>query len=270
VIRQEWSSLLLWLTFPAFANDKRAAGAWCPTALLDGVVKGGTGPVSLLVADVDDCTEGAVERSVEALRSYKGAVIHTASATKEKPKHRIVLLPSRPLLPDEFPLAWSKMASALAAEGIAVDRGCKNINRLYFACVARSPESWLGAHVLEGEPVPVDAMLEASRAEAEQTARARAVRPEPRPVPVVGDGVRDRWVAAAIKGELSNLCGASEGGRHDALLKAAWALARIEELSEADIREALLEAFVAVAGEPRRREAERAIRDAVKARKGAA
>lgn len=261
-ISQEWHSLRRWLTWPSFAESKRAEGAWCPAALAGGVVKGGTGPVSLLVADVDDCAEGAIERSAELLAPYAGAVIPTHSATHEKPKHRIVLLPSRVLAADEFPIAWSKMAATLADAGIVVDRGCKNLNRLYFACVARSPDAWLGACLLDGNPVDVDGMLAAARADAEIE---RARRPRPRPVE---DRSRDRYVAAAVDRARANVLAASEGGRHDILLKETYSLARLD-LSETQIENALLEAFVSVAGAGRRREGERAVRDAVAARRRA-
>jgi hypothetical protein len=262
-IEQEWHALLRWLAWPTFADDKRAAGAWCPCDLEGGAVKAGKGPVSLLVADVDDCGGGAIDRSAELLAPYVGAVIPTFSATPEKPKHRIVLLPSRPLTAEEFPIAWPKMASTLADAGILVDRGCKNINRLYFACVARSPEAWLGARLLNGTPIDVDGMLAAARADAEAE---RVRRPTSRPIE---DRNRDRYVAGAIDRARANLMSAPEGSRHDLLLREVFSLARLG-LSDVDLEAALLEPFVAVAGESRRREGERAIRDAAAARSRAA
>ena len=44
-IVQEWHRLLCWLTWPSFAESKQAFGAWCPTTLEGGRVKGGTGTV---------------------------------------------------------------------------------------------------------------------------------------------------------------------------------------------------------------------------------
>ena len=108
-ISQGWHSLLRWLTWPSQATSKDGLGAWCPAALPGGIIKGGKGPVSLLVADVDDCVEGALDRTAEALASHAGAVIPTFNATPEKPKHRIVLLPTRKLTVEEFRIAWSKM-----------------------------------------------------------------------------------------------------------------------------------------------------------------
>jgi hypothetical protein len=265
-IVQEWASFLRWLTSPTSATDKRAAGAWCPAELPDGVVKGGRGPVSLLVADVDDCGPGAIEESARALAPYAGAIVPTFSATREKAKHRIVLVPDRAIAPEEFPLAWTKMARRLAAVGIVVDRGCKNLNRLYFAPVTRSPEAWLGARVLTGEPVFVDVMLAAARDDARSEARTEAARPAP-----AKTAHSHRYVAAARDRARASVADASPGGRHDVLLREAYALARLG-LSQAEIASALLEAFVAIAGEARRREGEHAIRDAVAARqrKGAA
>jgi hypothetical protein len=265
-ITQEWHSLARWLTGPSFASTKQAHGAWCPAALEGGAVKGGKGAVYLLVADVDDCGAGAIAHSAEVLVKYAGAVIPTFSATREREKHRIVLLPGRALTADEFPLAWARMASTLADCGITVDKGCKNVNRLFFACVSPSPARWNelgGARILTGSPVPVDAMLAAARDEQEEERRererqARARRP-------VREEQRDRYVAAALEKARGNIASASEGGRHDALLRESYSLARLG-LDAQDIERELLEAFVAVAGEPRRFEGHRAIRDAVNAR----
>ena len=262
-ITQDWPSFLRWLTWPSFADDKRAAGAWCPSALDRGIVKGGKGPVALLVGDVDDCIEGALERSADALGLYAGAVVPTFNATPAKPKHRIVLLLARPLSAEKFPIAWTKMQTDLACVGVHLDRGCKNINRLYFACVARSPEAWRGARLLTGEPVNVDSMLEAARAEKAEADAELARRPKPKPVL---EKHRDKYIDAALMKARGNVFAASEGGRHDALLREAYSLARLD-LSEGQIARALLEAFVGAAGKARQREGERAIRDAVAARK---
>jgi hypothetical protein len=269
LIRQNWRSLRTWLTSPTFAGDKKAAGAWCPAELEGGIVKDGAGLVSLLVFDVDTCAVGGIDRSARALGHYAGVVVPTfgASTGEKLEAHRIVLLPSRPLAPDEFRIAWPWMNRALTGSGIVIDRGCKNINRLYFACVGRSPETWLGARLLSGEPVPVDGLLAAAREELAEAEASRARRLPTRPV---SDAHRDRYTRRAFDSARRNIEAAGEGGRHDALLREAFSLARLD-LSEDQIRGALLESFVYAAGESRRREGERAISDAVSARrKGAA
>lgn len=266
-ITQERHGFFRWLTWPTVGDTKRACGAWCPTALEGGIVKDGTGPTEMLVADVDECEPGAIERSAALCAAASGAVIPTFSATPEKPKHRIVLLLDRALTPDEFPIAWRKMARRLEAQGVIIDRGCKNPNRLYFACVVRSPEAWLGAHILTGTPLPVDAMLAVARAEEAEAERERErARAHAAAAPAEAGARRTAYIAAAITAERANISGAGEGGRHDALLRAAFALARFD-LDEREIEAALLGTFVAVAGPARRFEGERAIHDAVAARR---
>jgi hypothetical protein len=257
-IRRPWRSFLRWLTWPTFAGDKRAAGAWCPCALEAGRVKGGRGPVSVLVADVDEASEGALDRAAEALAGYAGCIAPTFSATPETPKYRIVLRLSRALTPDEFPLVWSKMARRLAAAGIVVDKGCKNINRLYFGCVARAPEAWMGARFLDGSPLDVEVVLAVAR-----TDETRRVPAPTRTTIAITSG--SAYTRAALRRAATAVAQAPEGERHETLNREAFALARLA-LDERQIADALLGPFVATAGEARRREGERAIRDAVTAR----
>jgi hypothetical protein len=260
VLEQEWHSFARWLTWPSFANDKGAHGAWCPAALEGGVVKRGRGPVSLLVADVDACGPGGIEASAEALRNYGGAIVPTFSAAPDRPKHRIVLRISRPLLPDEgFRLAWTKMAAELEDAAILVDRACRNVNRVYYACVARLPTAWLGARLLGGQPIDVDSMLAAAREDA-AAETSRRLSPTARP------RSGDRYVAGALRRARENVREATEGARHRTLLRESFALARFG-FSEQEVTTALLDPFVAVAGASRSREGERAIRDAVAARR---
>jgi hypothetical protein len=262
-VTQEWGAIRQWLTSPSVADDKRAAGAWCPCALEGGVVKEGTGPMSLLVFDVDQAGPGGIDRSARALARYHGVIAPTFSATRENEKHRIVLLPSRPLEPAEFRITWPWMRRALELGGLVIDKGCKNLNRLYFACVARSLDTWLGRRELDGALVDVESLLDCARQELadEEEERQRRLA-DARPV---ADENRDRYIAGACEAARGNVAGAGEGGRHDTLFSEAFSLARLG-LSEADIRGELLEVFVVVAGERRRREGECAIRDAVAAR----
>jgi hypothetical protein len=175
LVKQEWRGFLRWLIWPVYASDKTAEGGWCPCALAGGVVKGGTGPTEMLVADVDECGPESYARSVRLCASGAGAVVHTFNATPEHTKHRIVMLLDRALTPEEFPIAWRKMARRLESSGVILDAGCKNINRLYFSCVARSQEAWLGATVLQGVPLPVDSMLVSARAEEAEIERQREI-----------------------------------------------------------------------------------------------
>ena len=266
-ITQEWHSLVRnLLAWPRFAVDKKDVGALCPCALEGGVVKGGRGPVGMLTADVDDVTEGAIDRSAAALERYAAVVAPTFHAVREKPKHRIFVLLSRALAPDEFPLAWWKMARELAAVGIVVDGICKNINRLYFAPAAPSPAAWLGARVLTGEPVEADALVATAREEFEaEAARARASRRAP-VVPAVQH--RGKYIAAALSRAAQAVASAPEGDRNVRLNAEAFALARLEELDDATIASVLEDA--ALAAGLSRGEAQKTIGSALRARRRSA
>jgi hypothetical protein len=265
-IAQERYSFWRWLTWPTFGTTKQDAGAWCPCALPRGAVKSGRGPISFIVLDVDDASAGAIDRSAALLSPHSGVVVPTFSATVEIPKHRIVLEPSRDITADEFSIVWGHVSGLLAEAGVIIDRGCKNLNRLYFACVSPSLERWAelgGARILTGKPVDVDVMLEAARADLADAAAREARRPKPRPVE---DGHRDAYLRGAVEKARANVYAASPGGRHDVLLREAFSLARLD-LTIGQIEGALLGAFVHVAGEPRRREGTKAIHDAVTARR---
>lgn len=264
-ITQPWESFLAWLSSPSFGETKRDAGAWCPCALEGGIVKNGTGRMSLFVFDVDEAGPDGIANSFEELKGYQGIIAPTFSATPENRKHRIVLLPSRDLTAGEFKIVWPTLNRRLASfdRPIVIDQGCKNLNRLYFACVARSHGAWLGAVRLNGAPVDVDRSLEFARAAREAEERERVARlANMRPV---DDAHRDKYVRGAIESARRNIEGAGEGGRHDALLRESFSLARLE-LTQDEIERELLPSFVAVAGEHRRYEGACAVRDAVKAR----
>jgi hypothetical protein len=258
---------LEWLTTPTIADDKRAAGAWCPSALPGGIVKGGAGPVSLLAFDVDTCGAGGIDRTARALATYAGAVVPSYGASTGNPEkveaHRVALMPSRALDPDEFKIAWPFLDRALARAGIAIDKSCKNINRLYFATAARSLETWLGARILRGAPVDVDALLVAARREAAEIELARAARPT---APTHSHGA---YLQGVLRSAADNVAKATAGERHGALIYEAYSLARFSELHDSEIHAALLGPFVAAAGEARRREGERSIADAIRARREA-
>lgn len=102
-----------------------------------------------------------------------------------------------------------------------------------------------------------------------------AALPPPPPAPVIPlhremrtPEMEDRYVGAAIVHIAVALARCTPGQRHYELLRGSWALARFEALSEDTIVSAILGAFVLAAGETRRAEGERTIRDAVRARRG--
>ncbi len=162
------------------------------------------------------------------------------------------------------------MQRELAAANILIDRGCKNPNRLYFGCAAVSLETWAslgGARLLTGAPVHVDTMLGVALEEAEEEAALRARRPEPQPVQ---QQHRDKYIAlarsASARSNMTSPAPTREAGLRPFYVRPT-PLARLG-LTDDQIADALLQSFVAAAGEHRRREGERAISDAVRARQG--
>jgi len=263
LLDRTWATFRDWLSHPQFANRKDAHGAWCSCAIEGGVIKGGVGSHYVVAADIDRCVEGDLDRTARVLARRCGLVIPTFSAsTGAKPEaHRVVQLLSRPISAEEFPLVRSALDAELARSGIVVDKSCRNANRLFFATVAKSPGSWLGVRQLDGEPVDVDALLIPARAAAKREAAERARRPR-----AARRLYQDpRYLSGAFDSARRNIASAVEGDRHDTLLREAWSLAA-KPLSEEQIREALLDQFVEVAGDERRDEGERAIRDGVRAR----
>jgi hypothetical protein len=154
------------------------------------------------------------------------------------------------------------MVVELGDAGIVVDGACKNVNRLYYGCIARSPAAWLGARLLRGQPIDVDLMLAAAR---EDGAAGVCVGLRSTSEPAS----RDRYVAGAVRRARENVREATQGMRHETLLRESFALARFG-FNEQQVATALLDPFLAVAGVERRPEGERAIRDAVAARRGRA
>jgi hypothetical protein len=264
-----WGQLRTWLSKPRYADRKDAHGAWTSCAIPDGRIKGADGSHCVIAMDIDHCVEGDLDRTARVFARRRGVVVPTFSAsTGDKPDaHRVVLLTSRMVLAKEFSLVWVTVAGEFARSGIVVDKSCRNPNRLYFATVAKSPESWMGVRYLDGDPIDVDALLPAAREAAEREAEERAR--QPLRLPPMSRRSRDLYIAAAFKSARDRILNALDGtkgeGRHAVLLREAWSLSRL--VSEDEVRDGLLETFVQAAGEERREEGERAIGDGVRARR---
>ena len=239
IVRQDWPSLAAWLTTPTDGTAKPDAGAWCPCALVGGVVAGGRGTFDLLAADVDHCGPDGYARTCAALAPYAGAVATTYSATADDTRHRVALVCDRTLAVDEYPIAWRQLARVLARAGIVIDHKCKNTNRLYFAPVVRAGGVF-AARVLTGSPLPVDRMLASGRAtEAREVAAAAARRAQ---APQRATGTGTGYAHAALSKAAENVATAGQGDRNATLNREAYALARLPELTDAQIWDALGEA----------------------------
>lgn len=166
-IVQEWHSLvrglLAWPRFVPLASD---AGAWCPAPLEGGRADGEPGRASLVVVEVNECTAGALEHNADVLSEHAGVIVPAFDATPAQPKHRIVFRASRAMDPEEYAWVWWRVATSLRRGGIRVDPSERDPKHLYSPAVAVSPSAWLGAHILTGVPLPVDAAIASAKEEA--------------------------------------------------------------------------------------------------------
>ena len=200
------------------------------------------------IDDVASIVEGTSACGHETFKSREG-----------DPRCRLYVETAEPIRDlATFDKAHAIVRKHFANQGAVADESAKDVSRLNYLPV-RAVGSTYGFRRIEGAPLDIARMLSVQPPPAPRTAPAFP------PLP----GRHEKYLAAAVEGERSKVAGASPGARHLALLRGAHALARFS-LSEDEIADALIPAFVHAAGEARRREAERAVRDAVAQRKGAA
>ncbi len=249
-----WSELARYLSRPTVAEAKDGAGAWSPALYRANVRrKAALVRAHAIVVDVDD--GGDVDRVAGAISRYQAIVHATFSSTVDAPRCRIVLALAEPIEASAYERTHAVVRTHLRAAGILADDGAKDASRVSYAPVVR-PGAVYRFRAVEGFPLDARAVL---------TKQPPApIRTPPRlPAPEHGDA----YIRAALRRAASNVATSDPGGRHHALLREAFALARFS-LSHEQIELALLPAFVTSAGEARRREGERTIRDAVRARRG--
>jgi hypothetical protein len=251
-----WRELARYLSRPTVGDAKDKAGAWSP-ALYRANVRRKTALMRAhaIVVDVDDA--GDVDRVADALSAYQAIVHATFSSTVEAPRCRIVLALAEPIDANAYERTHAVVRTHLRAAGILADDGAKDASRVSYAPVVR-PGAVYRFREVDGSPLDARAVL------TKQPPAPMRAPPRFLPAPERGDA----YVRAALRRAASNVATSDPGGRHHALLREAFALARFS-LSHEEIERALLPAFVTTAGEARQREGERTIRDAVRARRGA-
>uniref|UniRef100_A0A6M3K4Z7 Primase n=1 Tax=viral metagenome TaxID=1070528 RepID=A0A6M3K4Z7_9ZZZZ len=261
---ESWPWLCHWTSCPSIAADKASEGGFVLARLRDGVRRNDCcESVSTLAVDHDAGTTSP-ERAAHVLRRYRHIIYSTASHSTEAPHWRAIVALSRPLLPDEHRVLWRHAVARLHSLSIVVDPGCSDPARLWYAPTVRPGCEASFVHLAhDGPELDADGMLAAAKAWAEDQ-RTEALTPQKR---ADGEhmGKLVSYAMAALRRAAQNVTEASEGERHHVLCREAFSLARLG-LSEQQISDALLGPFVAVAGDRRRREGERTIRDEIHAR----
>lgn len=197
-----------------------------------------------------------MERVAAVVARYRAIVHSTFSSTPDAPRCRIVLALAEPIDATTYEATHAVVRARLRGAGVSADEGAKDASRVSYAPVVRPGASY-HYRSIDGAPLDARAVLAAQP-------------PPPRSAPRLPPPEHaDAYVRAALRRAADTVAGSSPGARHYALCREAYALARLG-VDEAQIASALLPAFVASAGEARRHEGERSIRDAVRARRGAA
>lgn len=255
-VRFTWGELARWLATPTIGRVKDHAGAWSPALYRDNVRrKTALVHACALVVDVDE--GGEVDRVAGVLSRYRAIVHSTFSSTADAPRCRIVLPLAEPIDVATYEASHAIVRAHLRTASIEADEGAKDASRVSYAPVVRAAKEYRFRD-LHGAPLDARAMLAAQPP------------PPPRSVPrLPAPEHADAYARAALRRGADAVAGSSPGTRHYALSREAFTLARLD-VRDDEIARALLPAFVASAGEARTDEGERTIRDAVRARRGAA
>jgi hypothetical protein len=171
------------------------------------------------------------------------------------PRCRAIVLLQVPVDVVTYERLHAIMRVRLRQADLPPDEGAKDASRLSYSPVRRPGASYAFRET-KGAPLDAQAVL-AAQPPAPPRSAPRLPPPEH----------ADRYVAGALRRAAEAVLQASPGERHYALCREAWSLGRLA-LTDDAIRDALLGPAVHAMGEPRRREAERTIADALHARRG--
>lgn len=261
VVETTWERFAAWPSRPIVTDDKASNGGFVLAELRDGVRRNDHVVTVCAFGADHDAGNVSAHDGHAALAGVRHVVFTTHSHTPAAPRWRAILPFDRPATLEEYSAVYPVLRAQFDAAGIELDRSAKDGCRLWYAPAAR-PGAPFEVYAGDGPALEVDALLALARQLDEQRAAERALR---RPPPPPTSSRRDRYIRSAVEREVREVAAGTPGERHYRVCKAAFALARFG-LTEAEIADAIVPAAVHAMGEARRREVERAVRDAVKAR----
>lgn len=156
--RQEtisWSDFLSWFEHPA---DRKECGNYV-LGRLNGPLRNNTTIVSrsAITLDADAPDPDYPERIEKELRDYASVTATTYSSSPDQPRYRTVVLVDRAMLPDEYQHAARALMALLGEDQF--DPGSAEPARYMFK-PATQDEDWYSSWVTDGDPYPVDSLLE--------------------------------------------------------------------------------------------------------------
>jgi hypothetical protein len=247
--RMTFSAVARYLSHPALAERKDAAGAWSPALYRDNVRrKDAIIRVSALVVDIDE--RGEVGAVADALARHRAIVHSTFSSTRAAPRCRAILALASPIDAATCERVHAIVRAHLGGRGFIADEHAKDASRLSYAPCVR-PGSFFELRETHGAPVDGAAVLACYAHEPAHVAQAKPI--------------NDRYSRAAVARAAAVVASMPEGARHATLYREAFSLSRLPVDGMA-IACALLPAAIH-AGLPKR-EAVRTISDAVTKRRG--
>lgn len=215
-----WDELVSWLNFPA--NEKEGAGSY-----VLGRLKGTTRTKETildrcaLTLDADHPRAGFLDRLRDGLDGHAAVVHTTYSSTAEAPRYRVIVPLAQPVTPEDYRAAVTELM-ARVGQGSEFDPGSAQPERLMFMpSVQRGQTFW--HDVLDGPRLDAAPLVEAAHA-------ADLTETTPAPDSPAGPEDAEAYFRRAVDNESDLLSFHEEGGRNNALNRAAFKLGQIAHL----------------------------------------
>ena len=281
-IGESFAELVQYVSRPLVSREKEAHGGLVLGRFREEMIDGQSLGVrrltyfvgtSMLGLDYDDGKETAfsLHAAIEGLH----LVYSTFSSTPGRPKSRAILFLDREIDRDTHKRMMRAIYAKFAEAGATFDPSAKDATRWWFAPVVHPERA--DAHEVHASPYsapPVSVDLWLAHADRIDAAYAAELAERRRLMPKSAastDAQRNALDRGALRSGRERVLAAGKGERHEVLNREAHSLAREElGLSEDDIEDELVPAFVAVAGPEREREARRTVHDAYRAARGGA
>jgi hypothetical protein len=249
-IDMSWDELGVWLSRVTIGEAKDRAGAWSPATYRNNIRR--LDHLERVHALVVDCDQNGARDVAMFLEDHRCYVHSTFSSTPEAPRSRIVFALSEPIDIPTFNRLRGAVVNVLKNHGVVADPNAKDASRLSYVPVVPPGISYEFFEVI-GQPLDVRAILQAH--------------PEPKPAARVVPSTpltSSRYSSAALRKAVEEVARARLGTRNSTLNREAFGLARLPELTPAEIEAALLGAATAAGLKPG--EAIKTIHSALRAR----
>ena len=150
---------------------KKNLPCWSPALYKPGEKRanGNVVSVTALVYDFDHAT-ASPQTLIDGLKKRNHAfALHTTwSHHPSEPRYRVILFLTRPLTPEEYPIAWAKGLRAMGYDA-GVDRQARNISRHYALPAQVDGEEYVSEVHASGVPLNSDELSKEEKAEKPST-----------------------------------------------------------------------------------------------------